>query len=358
MTTPSGPIQIEIVQAESPSVNITRTPPPGFSISSSGPQGAPGTQIFHVTGVPAPTLGLAGDYAIDTTSHLLYGPKTNTGWPSSPMDFNGPKGDKGDTGNTGSTGPANTLSIGTVTTGAAGSSASANITGSAPSQTLSLTIPRGNTGAAGIDGAKGDKGDTGAAGPANTLAIGTVTTGAAGSSASASITGTAPNQTLNLTIPRGNSGIDGTNNTLFARKTADEQVTSSTTVQDDDHLVIPLAANSVYAIDSFMMFDSDPAADIKFTFTGPTGSTLHYTSDGVSAGNSNNIGSIKMDVNAAGVETVLGGFVGTKTAIRPAGYIVTDGTAGNLTFRWAQNAVSATPTTVYANSWLRAQKMA
>jgi hypothetical protein len=41
------------------------------------------------------------------------------------------------------------------------------------------------------------------------LEIGTVTTGAAGSSASAELTGTAPDYTLNLTIPRGNTGASG-----------------------------------------------------------------------------------------------------------------------------------------------------
>lgn len=43
----------------------------------------------------------------------------------------------------------------------------------------------------------------GATGPANTLAIGTVTTLAAGSSATAEFTGTAPSQTLNLGLPTG-----------------------------------------------------------------------------------------------------------------------------------------------------------
>ena len=53
---------------------------------------------------------------------------------------------------------SNELSIGTVTTGEAGSQASGTITGNAPSQTLNLTIP------------KGDKGDTGAAGQNGTNA--------------------------------------------------------------------------------------------------------------------------------------------------------------------------------------------
>ena len=63
----------------------------------------------------------------------------------------GPAGPAGPTGATGPTGPANTLSIGTVT---GGGSASATITGTAPSQTLNLVLPTGATGAtgAGYDG--------------------------------------------------------------------------------------------------------------------------------------------------------------------------------------------------------------
>ena len=58
-------------------------------------------------------------------------------------------------------------------------------------------------------GPKGDKGDTGAAGPANNLTMGTVTTGNPGTAAGASITGTAPNQVLNLLIPQGPKGETG-----------------------------------------------------------------------------------------------------------------------------------------------------
>lgn len=50
---------------------------------------------------------------------------------------------------------------------------------------------------------RGEKGATGATGPANTIAIGTVTKGTA---AAATITGDAPNQTLNLVLPKGDPG--------------------------------------------------------------------------------------------------------------------------------------------------------
>jgi hypothetical protein len=129
-----------------------------------------------------------------------------------------PRGIQGTQGDVGPVGPANTLTIGTVTTGSVGGPAAATITGTAPNQTLNLTIPQG------VQGIQGTVGPTG---PANTLTIGTVTTGASGAQASATITGTAPNQTLNLTIPSGTSGtITGTSTTSFAVGTGSKAFTT------------------------------------------------------------------------------------------------------------------------------------
>ena len=67
----------------------------------------------------------------------------------------------------------------------------------------------GPTGPQGIQGEIGPTGPTGPTGDAPTLTIGTVTTGAPGSEAAATITGTAPNFVLNLTIPQGPTGPAG-----------------------------------------------------------------------------------------------------------------------------------------------------
>lgn len=158
-----------------------------------GPAGANGTGITIAgevatysalpTGLTSADAGKA--YLVDADGKLYIW--TGSAFPAngSGANFQGPAG------------PANTLAIGTTTTGTAGSAAAATITGTAPNQTLNLTIP------AGIQGA------TGATGPANTLSIGTVGTGAPGTPASASVTGTAPNQTLNLVIPQGATGATG-----------------------------------------------------------------------------------------------------------------------------------------------------
>ena len=55
-------------------------------------------------------------------------------------------------------------------------------------------------------GPQGPTGPTGLDAPPPTLTIGTVTTGAPGTDATAEITGTTPNFVLNLTIPQGPTG--------------------------------------------------------------------------------------------------------------------------------------------------------
>jgi hypothetical protein len=103
----------------------------------------------------------------------------------------------------GTPGAAATIAVGTTTTGAAGSSASVNNSGNAYAAVFNFTIPRGDVGATGATGA------TGSPGTAATIAVGTTTTGAAGSSASVTNSGTSSAAVFNFTIPRGDTGATG-----------------------------------------------------------------------------------------------------------------------------------------------------
>lgn len=154
-----------------------------------------------------------------------------------------PVGDKGDSGATGpgynatstssvaiGTG-SKAFSIGTGYAFAAGQRARAardtsnyieGLVASYTGGTLTITADRAvgsgtytswTLGLAGDPGGQGIQGIQGNPGPPNVLGIGTITTGAPGSSADATITGTSPTQTLNLTIPRGADGTNGTNGT-------------------------------------------------------------------------------------------------------------------------------------------------
>jgi len=105
--------------------------------------------------------------------------------------FQGPAGTNGAAGTNGTSA---TIAVGTVTTGAAGSSATVTNAGTSLAATFNFGIPRG---------------DTGATGAAATIAVGTVTTGAAGSSAIVTNTGTSGAAVFAFTIPAGADGADG-----------------------------------------------------------------------------------------------------------------------------------------------------
>ena len=64
----------------------------------------------------------------------------------------------GPTGPTGPAGPSTVLTVSGTTTGAPGSSASVDISGTSPSQSLAFTIPRGDQGIQGIQGIQGEQG--------------------------------------------------------------------------------------------------------------------------------------------------------------------------------------------------------
>ena len=97
-------------------------------------------------------------------------------------------------GRVGPAGPANILNIGTVTNTAAGGTASATIIGTSPSQTLNLTLPTGAQGPQGVQGLVGVTGATGSIG----------LTGLAGATGATGNTGP-----IGLTGPQGIQGIQG-----------------------------------------------------------------------------------------------------------------------------------------------------
>lgn len=111
----------------------------------------------------------------------------------------------GPTGPTGPAGPA-AITVGTTTTGDPGTLASVVNSGTSEDVILDFTIPQGPTGPTGPTGPIGPAGIDGINGETPVITIGTVTTGAPGTEASATITGTAPNFVLNLTIPQGPTG--------------------------------------------------------------------------------------------------------------------------------------------------------
>lgn len=120
-------------------------------------------------------------------------------------------------------------------------------------------------------------------------------------------------------------------------KTARETVTSSATLQDDDHFVFAVSANKTYALRAtFIGSSASASGGLKWAFTVPSGTSgrasliLHGTSFGT-------------DIDIT-VGTGVSATIGVTNIIIMTGYITTSATAGNVTFQWAQNASFGTGT--------------
>ncbi|RYG08336.1 MAG: hypothetical protein EOO07_25795, partial [Chitinophagaceae bacterium] len=70
---------------------------------SNGTNGTNGTTTLSGNGMPATSIGINGDYFLDKTNYLLYGPKTAAGW-GTPILLRGADGAQGPTGAAGKDG--------------------------------------------------------------------------------------------------------------------------------------------------------------------------------------------------------------------------------------------------------------
>jgi hypothetical protein len=123
-------------------------------------------------------------------------------------------------------------------------------------------------------------------------------------------------------------------------KTTTEDVTSSTTLQNDDELAVAMAANSVYSVTMVLEVQAvSLTPDFKFDFAIPTGADGAYTFNSCLSGGSS-YGTIGASADWTTDQTVSLGSSGTRTIIVLHGTVVTSSTAGDLQLRWAQNTSS------------------
>ena len=219
-----------------------------ISVSAAGRTAAsiPNT-ILNGKGGPATSLGINGDFYIDTRSLLIYGPKAKGKWPlpqnlqgpigatgvtgisgsdgrngsdaksgtnnANVVGTTGPQGERGLTGAAGPAGPAGAAGSsgsGGGTPGATGAAGAVGATGASGSAgSIGPAGPTGSTGSTGLTGAAGATGDAGSAGSAGTSGISKAITGSfsigdisgnAGTSNTGSITGFKANKSYVLRV--------------------------------------------------------------------------------------------------------------------------------------------------------------
>jgi hypothetical protein len=169
--------------------------------------------------------------------------------------------------------------------------------------------------------------------------------------------------TGNLAVT-GNLTVTGIGNRQFVRKTADESVTSSTTMQDDNHLFFSVPANATTTWCAVLWgVGGNAAGDLNMRWTFPANATLTWgqfaLNNSVASGSS---GSVETQaIYQTTVSPTSNTPVGLSTVpnvIRVEGIIRTGVTAGTVTLQWAQLGSNATASTLKADSYLVAVREA
>lgn len=147
--------------------------------------------------------------------------------------------------------------------------------------------------------------------------------------------------------------LDGSWDSIIV-KAADESVTSSTTMQDDDVLQFAVLANIISLYEFVLIYTGDGAADIKTALALVSGSFVSgiRTYEGIAAGDTSQI------VQDLGNTTpiVNGANPSQKRVVRIRGFVEADANT-TVKLQWAQNASSATATIVKAGSLVQYRAM-
>ena len=142
-------------------------------------------------------------------------------------------------------------------------------------------------------------------------------------------------------------------------KADNEDVSSSTTLQDDDHLLFAIAANETWT-GTFVLFVADlnsgGSADFKMKITVPSGATLRYGSTGGD-------GIITLGEDSQGyiddlTSTITLDHSTTDEYIHEIRFSVKNSSnAGNVQLQWAQNASQSSAVRVVQGSFLEVTKV-
>lgn len=131
--------------------------------------------------------------------------------------------------------------------------------------------------------------------------------------------------------------------TRIVNKLADETVNNSTTMQDDNDLKFTMLANREYAVWGMIKVNGNTTANLKISFTVPTGATaaVFVANPSTSAwGLRTQAADVFQDLD--GNDQIMA-FMGT---------IINGANVGEIAWEWAQNTQTVADTTFQLGSWM------
>jgi len=143
---------------------------------------------------------------------------------------------------------------------------------------------------------------------------------------------------------------NGVSEIQLIRKTSDETVNNSTTLQNDDELSFSIAANEVILLELVVFYNSSTGADINMVLTGPSGvsgTMLRHDLTPSATANTDD----RMQARDP-FSSFNSGGVGSNVGMEAKIVITNGGTAGTIQLQWAQDVAEVSDTKVLANSYM------
>lgn len=139
---------------------------------------------------------------------------------------------------------------------------------------------------------------------------------------------------------------------MLIRKPADENTANDAVLNDDDTLILPIAANEILIVHVHAFWIAG-AGGIQAGFNGPAGTTnIRYCISLYAQGGGSSVAGA-----VAAWDSVCSGGVNDNGTIMGCLCVENGANAGNIIFRWAQNGANANNTTIYRGSSMVAQRV-
>ncbi len=146
----------------------------------------------------------------------------------------------------------------------------------------------------------------------------------------------------------------------IVRKTADQTVNNSNTLQNDDELFLAIGANEIWELElTLLLKASSGDSDFKLKFAYPVGCTIRWGSvghettwpwNGVGTGSAPT--AIFVETDSAQFGSMNG-----ETGLILRAIVVNGANAGDIQLQWAQNTGTAEDNKVLKNSYLIANRL-
>lgn len=145
------------------------------------------------------------------------------------------------------------------------------------------------------------------------------------------------------------------------RKSTNESVTSNTTLQNDDELLVAVSSNEEWVIVGHIYPScTDGTVDIKVGWSAPSGASGRHSVAGLALPATSNTNDLRTQSFGTLTTGLSAGVPPSGTAESPVFVsvsVVVGSTPGNINFQWAQDNSSGTAMTVLAGSFLVAHRV-